>query len=162
MGWWVSLYKLPYVEYTGKAVYTNKVPSCAFRGYGNPQITWVVETMTRRGTGNEQPAAYRLSAAQYDECKAAGKLETGTVVPVEELWGGPCPPQERLSCTLPLAVSSSLTTTTPRPTKPSWTCLWAREVLSRLSCVEAAVPSDVPATREPAPEAAERTASLPA
>jgi xanthine dehydrogenase molybdenum-binding subunit len=45
VGWWVSLYKLPYKEYEGKAVYTNKVPSCAFRGYGNPQISWVVETM---------------------------------------------------------------------------------------------------------------------
>ena len=45
VGWWVSLYKLPYKEYVGKAVYTNKVPSCAFRGYGNPQITWAVETL---------------------------------------------------------------------------------------------------------------------
>ena len=45
VGWWVSLYKLPHKSYRGKAVYTNKVPACAFRGYGNPQITWVVETM---------------------------------------------------------------------------------------------------------------------
>jgi xanthine dehydrogenase molybdenum-binding subunit len=45
VGWWVSLYKLPYKGYVGKAVYTNKVPSCAFRGYGNPQISWVVETL---------------------------------------------------------------------------------------------------------------------
>ncbi len=45
VGWWVSLYKLAHKSYHGKAVYTNKVPACAFRGYGNPQITWVVETM---------------------------------------------------------------------------------------------------------------------
>ncbi len=45
VGWWVSLYKLPNLKYEGKAVYTNKVPSCAFRGYGNPQITWAVETL---------------------------------------------------------------------------------------------------------------------
>jgi xanthine dehydrogenase molybdenum-binding subunit len=45
VGWWVSLYKLPHKSYMGKAIYTNKVPACAFRGYGNPQITWVVETM---------------------------------------------------------------------------------------------------------------------
>ncbi len=45
VGWWVSLYKLPYKRYVGKAVYTNKVPSCAFRGYGNPQISWAVETI---------------------------------------------------------------------------------------------------------------------
>jgi xanthine dehydrogenase molybdenum-binding subunit len=45
VGWWVSLYKVPHKSYMGKAIYTNKVPACAFRGYGNPQITWVVETM---------------------------------------------------------------------------------------------------------------------
>jgi len=45
VGWWVSLYKLPHKRYVGRAVYTNKVPSCAFRGYGNPQISWAVETM---------------------------------------------------------------------------------------------------------------------
>jgi xanthine dehydrogenase molybdenum-binding subunit len=45
VGWWVSLYKLPHKSYRGKAVYTNKVPACAFRGYGNPQITWAVETL---------------------------------------------------------------------------------------------------------------------
>jgi len=45
VGWWVSLYKLPHKSYLGRAVYTNKVPSCAFRGYGNPQISWAVETM---------------------------------------------------------------------------------------------------------------------
>jgi len=44
VGWWVSLYKLPHKEYHGRAYYTNKVPACAFRGYGNPQITWAVET----------------------------------------------------------------------------------------------------------------------
>jgi len=45
VGWWVSLYKLPCLRYLGKAVYTNKVPSCAFRGYGNPQISWAVESL---------------------------------------------------------------------------------------------------------------------
>ncbi|MEN2975216.1 MAG: molybdopterin cofactor-binding domain-containing protein [Candidatus Caldarchaeales archaeon] len=45
VGWWVSLYKLQALRYTGIAVYTNKVPSCAYRGYGNPQVTWAVETI---------------------------------------------------------------------------------------------------------------------
>lgn len=45
VGWWVSLYKLEAVKYTGIAVYTNKIPSCAYRGYGNPQVTWAVETV---------------------------------------------------------------------------------------------------------------------
>ena len=45
LGWFVSLYKWKNIRYRGVAVYTNKVPSCAFRGYGNPQITWAVETI---------------------------------------------------------------------------------------------------------------------
>jgi len=45
LGWFVSLYKWKNIKYRGVAVYTNKVPSCAFRGYGNPQITWAVETV---------------------------------------------------------------------------------------------------------------------
>ena len=43
-GWWASYYKWRNLRYTGRAVYTNKVPSCAMRGYGNPQTSWVVET----------------------------------------------------------------------------------------------------------------------
>lgn len=43
-GWWASYYKWRNLRYVGRAVYTNKVPSCAMRGYGNPQTSWVVET----------------------------------------------------------------------------------------------------------------------
>lgn len=43
-GWWHSLYRLPNLKYTGKAVYTNKVPTCAMQGYGAPQVTFGVET----------------------------------------------------------------------------------------------------------------------
>jgi len=58
----VSLYRLPYKEYIGKAVYTNKVPCCAFRGYGNPQTTWVVETMMDELAGmiGVDPLDFRL------------------------------------------------------------------------------------------------------
>jgi xanthine dehydrogenase molybdenum-binding subunit len=45
VGWWVSLYKLEAKSYDSYAIYTNKTPACAFRGYGNPQISWMVETM---------------------------------------------------------------------------------------------------------------------
>lgn len=45
LGWFVSLYKWKNIRYKGLAVYTNKVPSCAYRGYGNPQVTWAVETV---------------------------------------------------------------------------------------------------------------------
>ncbi len=45
LGWFVSLYKWRNIRYVGKAVYTNKVPTCAFRGYGAPQVSWAVETV---------------------------------------------------------------------------------------------------------------------
>ena len=45
VGWLVSLYHFPAVRYNGKSVYTNKSPSCAMQGYGNPQITFAVESL---------------------------------------------------------------------------------------------------------------------
>ena len=39
-----SLYRVPDVEYDTTIVYTNNMYSGAFRGYGNPQGTFVVET----------------------------------------------------------------------------------------------------------------------
>jgi len=43
-GWWVSLYRLPHLDYEGVAVYTNKVPACAMQGFGNPQVNFAVES----------------------------------------------------------------------------------------------------------------------
>ncbi|HHK67089.1 MAG TPA: xanthine dehydrogenase family protein molybdopterin-binding subunit, partial [Candidatus Acetothermia bacterium] len=45
VGWLVSLYRLPNVSYRGTAVYTNKAPSCAMQGFGNPQVTFAVESL---------------------------------------------------------------------------------------------------------------------
>ncbi|NPV77266.1 MAG: molybdopterin-dependent oxidoreductase [Anaerolineae bacterium] len=45
LGWLVSLYRLPNVKYKGIAVYTNKPPSCAMQGYGNPQVTFAAESL---------------------------------------------------------------------------------------------------------------------
>lgn len=45
LGWFVSLYRWRALRYYGRAVYTNKVPSCAIRGYGAPEVTWAVETV---------------------------------------------------------------------------------------------------------------------
>ena len=45
LGWFVSLYKWKNILYEGKAVYTTKTPSCAFRGYGAPQVSWAVESL---------------------------------------------------------------------------------------------------------------------
>lgn len=44
-GWWASLYKLPHMMFEGKAVYTNKQPSCAMQGFGNPQATFATESL---------------------------------------------------------------------------------------------------------------------
>ena len=44
-GWLVSLYRTPAVRYKGTAVYTNKTPSCAMRGFGSPQVTFAVESL---------------------------------------------------------------------------------------------------------------------
>jgi xanthine dehydrogenase molybdenum-binding subunit len=45
IGWLVSLYKFPNVSYQGKAVYTNKAPSCAMQGFGNPQVAFATESL---------------------------------------------------------------------------------------------------------------------
>jgi len=45
IGWLVSLYKIPNIRYRGTAVYTNKAPSCAMQGFGNPQVTFAVEQL---------------------------------------------------------------------------------------------------------------------
>jgi len=44
-GWLVSLYKTPHLKFTAKAVYTNKAPSCAMQGFGNPQANFIAQTM---------------------------------------------------------------------------------------------------------------------
>ncbi len=44
-GWLMSLYRFPALRYNGKAVYTNKGPSCAMQGFGNPQVTFAVESL---------------------------------------------------------------------------------------------------------------------
>ena len=45
VGWLVSLYRLPNIRYRGTAVYTNKAPSCAMQGFGNPQVTFAAEQL---------------------------------------------------------------------------------------------------------------------
>ena len=44
-GWFVSLYRMPHLRFEGTTVYTNKAPACAMQGYGNPQVTFAVESM---------------------------------------------------------------------------------------------------------------------
>jgi len=44
-GWFVSLYRMPHLNFDGTAVYTNKAPACAMQGYGNPQVSFAVESI---------------------------------------------------------------------------------------------------------------------
>ena len=44
-GWFVSLYRMPALKFDGTGVYTNKAPACAMQGYGNPQVTFAVESL---------------------------------------------------------------------------------------------------------------------
>ena len=43
-GWFVSLYRMQHMRFEGKTVYTNKAPACAMQGYGNPQVSFAVES----------------------------------------------------------------------------------------------------------------------
>ncbi len=43
-GWFVSLYRMPHMKFEGTAVYTNKAPACAMQGYGNPDVSFAVES----------------------------------------------------------------------------------------------------------------------
>lgn len=64
-GFWVSLYKLPNMKYTGRAIYTNRVPSCAMQGFGAPQATFATEVMMDEIAEmlGKDPMEYKL--AQY-------------------------------------------------------------------------------------------------
>lgn len=44
-GWFASLYHYNNIKFDGTAVYTNKTPTCAMQGYGNPQINFAIESM---------------------------------------------------------------------------------------------------------------------
>ena len=44
-GFFASLYKMQAMRFDGKAAYTNKAPSCAMQGFGNPQVTFAVESL---------------------------------------------------------------------------------------------------------------------
>ncbi|MBI4321926.1 MAG: molybdopterin-dependent oxidoreductase [Chloroflexi bacterium] len=43
-GWFLGVYKTPNMRFDGYSVYTNTSPCGAYRGYGNPQAMFAVET----------------------------------------------------------------------------------------------------------------------
>jgi CO/xanthine dehydrogenase Mo-binding subunit len=57
-----SLYKVPNIRYVAKCVYTNNTYSQAFRGYGNPQATFAIESSIEElaETAGIDPYEFRL------------------------------------------------------------------------------------------------------
>ena len=60
-----SHYKVPHLRYRARAVYTNNPFAGSFRGYGNVQGTWAIETHMDRMAemANLDPIAFRLKNA---------------------------------------------------------------------------------------------------
>ncbi|MBU0754290.1 MAG: xanthine dehydrogenase family protein molybdopterin-binding subunit [Planctomycetes bacterium] len=61
-----SLYRVPHVRQHADIVYTNNIYACAFRGYGNPQATFALESQIDQLAGalKMDPLALRLKNTQ--------------------------------------------------------------------------------------------------
>jgi CO/xanthine dehydrogenase Mo-binding subunit/CO/xanthine dehydrogenase FAD-binding subunit len=86
-----SLYRVPEVAYTATLVYTNTHPGGQFRGYGNPQATFAMESQMDEvadaldldpvdlrlrnvnRAGDTTHAGYRLGSAHLAECLEAAR-----------------------------------------------------------------------------------------
>ncbi|GAB4478202.1 MAG: molybdopterin-dependent oxidoreductase [Anaerolineae bacterium] len=74
----MALYNAPNIKFHADIVYTNKVPSGAYRGYGVPQGFWAVETHMEhiaRALGLD-PLEFRLKNA----------IKAGDEHPVSKIW----------------------------------------------------------------------------
>lgn len=76
-------YRIPHVKSTGYCVYTNKIISGAFRGYGTPQVNWAYESqmdIIARKMGID-PVEFRLKNALCDgDENPTGQVMTGVGV----------------------------------------------------------------------------------
>jgi putative selenate reductase molybdopterin-binding subunit len=74
----MALYNAPNIKYHADIVYTNKVPSGAYRGYGVPQGFWALETHMERiaRTLGLDPIEFRLKNA----------IKAGDEHPVSKIW----------------------------------------------------------------------------
>jgi len=93
--WLLGLYKIPHTRYVAKAIFTNVVPSGAFRGFGNPQANFALEQMIDRlcneldmdpvefrlknhkTPGDLGPFGTPLHSCGLDECLRRGMNEIG-------------------------------------------------------------------------------------
>ena len=70
-----GLYRLQNIRNENYLVYTNKVPTSAFRGFGNPQITFAVESMLDQlaeGIGMDALELRLRNAAERGDVTAHG------------------------------------------------------------------------------------------
>jgi CO/xanthine dehydrogenase Mo-binding subunit len=81
-----SLYRVPAVHFDARVVYTNNTYCQAMRGYGNPEVTWAIESnldelaeaagidpyelrhINRNQAGDETPMGLRFSTCGEGEC----------------------------------------------------------------------------------------------
>ena len=74
VGWLASLYKFKAVRHHGVAVYTNKAPSCAMQGFGNPQVTFAVESLMDELA---EKAGHGPAGTAAEELRRAGRIVLG-------------------------------------------------------------------------------------
>jgi len=81
-----SLYRVPHIEFDAKLVYTNNTYCQAMRGYGNPELTWALESnmdelaekagidpfefrvLNRNQPGDTTPMGLKISTCGLKEC----------------------------------------------------------------------------------------------
>jgi CO/xanthine dehydrogenase Mo-binding subunit len=90
-----SLYRVPHITFDAKLVYTNNTYCQAMRGYGNPELTWALESnmdelaekagidpfefrmLNRIEAGETTPMGLKISTCGLERCleTVAGKLD---------------------------------------------------------------------------------------
>ncbi|MCY3910758.1 MAG: xanthine dehydrogenase family protein molybdopterin-binding subunit [bacterium] len=71
-------YRIPRVSINARAVLTNTVPSCAFRGFGAPQVGWATESQLNAGAralGLDSLEIRRRNLVEHDEAFIRGDYE---------------------------------------------------------------------------------------
>jgi len=71
-------YRIPRVSINARAVLTNTVPSCAFRGFGAPQVGWATESQLDAGAralGLDSLEIRRRNLVDHDEAFIRGDYE---------------------------------------------------------------------------------------
>ncbi len=93
-----SLYPHCHARVHARVVYTNKTPAGAFRGYGEPQVMFALESLM-----DEAAAKLGLDPA---DLRARNHIRQGDRLPMETLFVTPPPPGEVIAtCELPRCIT---------------------------------------------------------